>query len=231
VVEFRDLADQVGLPIPEDTTRHRSWRQFERIAGASPRGAFAGGIPFEPAERWPQPELLGVVALAQHYGIKTRLLDWTWKARVAAYFAARDVRLHALGGRLAVWALNTEAIDLQWSSGETAPDVEIVRAPRAPNPNLSAQAGLFTVARHVHENVCLADVIYDTVKARSPMLASTTLVWQLTLPASEACKLTAMLHLEGVHAASVFPGFAGVAEAIREREWVAGHPDSMTGSP
>lgn len=39
---------------------------------------------------WPKSELFEIFSLAQHYGIPTRLLDWTRNPFVAAFFAAKD---------------------------------------------------------------------------------------------------------------------------------------------
>ena len=227
VLQFWELADRSGLAIPEDSARIRSWRHLERILGASPRSAFGSKMPLEPPTRWPQPELLSVVALAQHYGVKTRLLDWTWKPLVAAYFAARDVKRLTLTGRIAVWALWAETIDLLWTAEIVDPDVEIVQAPQASNPNLAAQAGLFTVVRNAHENVGLEDVLKP--KLTGGMLAGT--LRKLTLPASEARSLMGQLHLDGVHAGTVFAGYGGVVEAQSEIDWWSGAPRSRRTPP
>jgi hypothetical protein len=46
-----------------------------------------------------------------------------------------------------------------------------------------------------------------------------SILQKLTLPASEARSLMARLAYEGVSAATVFPGYSGVVEAIQESAW------------
>ena len=40
---------------------------------------------------WPPVELYPIIALAQHYGLPTRFLDWTWNPYTASYFATKSV--------------------------------------------------------------------------------------------------------------------------------------------
>ena len=223
VLQFRDGEDHVGSRDPRGLRPDSVLAsRGETSVGPSSRGAFGAGLPIVPPTRWPQAEFLSLVAIAQHYGVKTRLLDWSWKLRVAAYIAARDVKMHGFTGKLAVWALWTDALDLLWTKQVEDPDVELVRAPQAPNPNLAAQAGLFTVARHVHENIGLESVLGPKLLEGEGTLVGA--LRKYTLPASEAQGLMARLAWEGVHAATVFPGYAGVVEAQAEAEWWARAP-------
>lgn len=78
---FFNLANVTGLPLPEDSQALRSTIQHLRSAEY-----FAD---LEKGEAmWPPPLLWSLLAMGQHYGIPTRLLDWSRKSLPAAYFAA-----------------------------------------------------------------------------------------------------------------------------------------------
>ena len=98
--EFFTIADRHGV-LPPDIGHHLhgifdSWHTppiYEEIQTGR--------------RSWLPDELLYLAAIAQHYGVPTRLLDWTQHSLIAAYFAAKEnVRGPVKGPRLAVWAFN-----------------------------------------------------------------------------------------------------------------------------
>lgn len=75
---FFDIADRNGLYLPN----------IERLRSTVT-------VPFDPkffiaAEKWLPEELWEVAALAQHYGLPTRLLDWSLDLYVSLYFATQQ---------------------------------------------------------------------------------------------------------------------------------------------
>jgi hypothetical protein len=145
---FVEEADGAGLPIPQECHELRdqllspSTSHYDELIEA-------GEVEWPPRVAWP------LVALAQHYGLATRFLDWSYSSYVAAYFAAVDALAIADGPdkRLAVWAFSASARFACWGlltplGGELPTRFpELVVAPYAGNPNLRAQEGLHVAVR------------------------------------------------------------------------------------
>jgi hypothetical protein len=151
VAAFAREADRQGLQVPgyDSLVTFDDNRLYERLRSLL-HDDLGKALEFPPVE-WES-----MFGMAQHYGIPTRLLDWSESSFVAAYFAALEASRQLyfnsrLGQRwLIVWGLNVNLLDPLEPSNCWG-KLRVVRAPWATNPNLRAQRGLFTVHRHVYK--------------------------------------------------------------------------------
>lgn len=162
--------------------------------------------------------------LMQHYGLPTRLLDWTESSLVALYFALRD---HTGQHDAAVWAMNP-----WWLNKQTFDDYVLFPAddpraqphsPRRPGERLSAtlpiaitairgsariaaQRGVFTI--HGTERGAL-DRLTHGRGSPAPCLR------RLPIPKAAVHQLRRELAVAGVTESLVFPELSGLCREIR----------------
>lgn len=103
-------------------------------------------------------------------------------------------------------------------------EVITVTAPAYGNPNLHAQKGLFTLERFQSFSpdgaVCqypLDKRVIDIVNINDKLLVQLPIMRELTIPISASHEILRRLPTHFVNAATLFPGFDGAAEALKEQ--------------
>lgn len=228
---FLAQVDQAGLPFASaDDALFDHGVYFDKYQSLFNRIA-SGNI-----EEWPPSEVRANLGLAQHYGVHTRFLDWTGNLSVAGYFAAAKAaefarKPPAKWAGFEVWALRVSFLD--FAASKRMPVARIVRVPRAHNPNLHAQAGLFVnywaygkaqnpTAKFVPRafDTVIAEVVAKLMKDY-PAEASAYCppFIRVQVPGRMAAEVLRMLAEQGAGPVSYFPGYAGAARALQEREY------------
>ena len=141
---------------------------------------------------WPQNEILETLALAQHYGVPTRLLEFTEDPFVAAYFAASeawDSRNSKVfedfeKQHLAVWVIDLRFVQCLDNIRGRYPDrIRIIRVPRANNSYLRAQFGFFLVDRCANDmrtrgELLRGEILPEELLSLDRVIADRSSSWQ-----------------------------------------------------
>lgn len=165
------------------------------------------------------------VALAQHHGIPTALLDWTRNPLIAAFFAANMVNIEDKVNRendefsqIAVWALRSDVL----GEGFYAADhrLKAVTIPRSENNYLHAQNSLFTYDAGGEEDYLKNGKwpsIQDALMDHQYADIERPLLMKVTFPANQAENLLRLLAAEGISWAHLMPTYDNIAKALKAK--------------
>lgn len=92
-------------------------------------------------ETWLDRDFVEIAALAQHYGLPTRLIDWTYNPYTAAFFASNNSKVKK-GGKISFWMMNVKSLADILDSNSS--DVKLYNPHYQWNDNAKSQSGLFT---------------------------------------------------------------------------------------
>ena len=140
------------------------------------------------------------IAIAQHHGVATRLLDWTKNPLYAAHFACEGIKPETT--EIAVYATRAPSLN---------DDIRLIEVSNRHSPYIQAQEGIFTLDTK-------ADVEFlKTGKWRSMENVPHLLIRKFTLKASEVSELSRILWLKQITRAHMMPTLDNVILALKKK--------------
>jgi len=162
-------------------------------------------------------EELEWLAVAQHFGLPTRLLDWTNGLFVAAWFAVERAGEARKKSDSAIWV--TKGVSSIVPDHTTDPfDLDTPRIYRPPHVDrrISAQGSVLMVCPNPTENVVLPFSKRIVIKRSAEFI------------------IRKRLHACGINRSYLFPGLGGLAEHLAwvyKYDWLAGYREQTISQP
>lgn len=230
LLKFLNYCDRIGLRIQVNENVRKWLHNFTRYQ-------------YEPETIWPKFEFFEIISLAQHYGLPTRALDWSYDYKIALYFAVEDA-LKKDSKDCVLWAFNYKLFENKYGVKKyfyEIPKLEIYRPEYNSNPNLNAQKGLFTflsctsddnllddtsfdeyIITELKENIHINE--YDSSKTeyykiegyeRFIIPKNVKIFHKFIIPTKLKVKILKELYAEGYTNEFIYPSYRGVVDSIR----------------
>lgn len=230
LLKFLDYSDKSGLYVPFN-------KDIRKIMQSN--NDYNSELKFR---LWPNIDYFEIISLAQHHGLPTCALDWSYDYNVALYFAVKNI-LNNDNNDCVLWAFNYkkfEVINYNINQDYLPFPLQLYRPEYNKNPNLAAQKGLFTFwITNIDENIDLRsfeerlieklescevgctinDVsCYDLGNFKRLYLNSNEkLFYKFVIPGNLKRDILTYLYLEDYSEEFLFPGYYGVVDAIKNK--------------
>lgn len=176
---------------------------------------------------WLPSEYIELAGLAQHYGVYTRLLDWSRDINVAIYFAVSGLMNFDESKKIdniVLWALKETAFKAEQKDRT---GIILYTPEYAGNPNLCAQKGVFSLYSIKNEfktdhsdnfeyNDKIVKPLDEIIKEQKDIYNGEPILYKILIPTPQDDELYNYLFNQNYDAALIFPGYEGVAKTIKE---------------
>ena len=226
ISDFYELVNETGLKVPGDV------RDIEDPKDPLLYSAIED-------VRWPPEFFIELTAIAQHHGVPTRFLDFTYSALVAAFFSvfvflqgrsdSIATTAEADGGNFAVWGIDGDFMDKAWPRYSKMSRLRQVVVSGFDNVFLQRQNGLFIYDTEASKNV--NDRGYQTINEAIEQAALADIsqrknlelvpaIIKLEAPQKEAKELLRQLEKQRVNRAYLMPTYDNVRKTISDRHFI-----------
>ena len=219
---FRGIGEKYSKALVPSLYRKANLSQYEREMARDFRLRYRGyGI----ADR----SYIERMSMMQHYGLPTRLLDWTENALCALYFACdgkadKDGVVYVLDPWAFNHHFNPDVISVPTGDSDALKAYELIEdivqnplrtvssefplafRPNMTNDRIQAQRGLFTI--HGRSKT--------PIEVLTKRMRTVEVLWQLAISSKDKTDIRRQLAVTGVTSSTLFPGIQGLCEEICE---------------